>query len=118
MKLKLLALVICLMLPSIVAADDEEVTYPVAHTRYQHSNMVVVVVDKDFFQQDEETQEEWYTAVKQCVRSANLAGQTIIVSDVRGRLKFYGPRSWHKFLRTLDMDWVYARVNKELTCEF
>ncbi len=120
MKLRILVvLVLAVGLFTASSATAEQVVdYQVAHVRYQNSNMVFVVTNASFFRADEAQQERWYTAVQQCVRGANLAGQTIVVANVRGRFRFYAPRSWHKFLRTLDMNWVSARINKELTCEF
>jgi hypothetical protein len=37
---------------------------------------------------------------------------------VNGGFKFYGPKSWANYLSTLDMTWVNARLNKNLTCTF
>jgi hypothetical protein len=53
-----------------------------------------------------------------CVRGVKLAGTVIVVSAVNGRFRFYGPKTWHPFLGTIDMPWVNARVNKEMTCRF
>ena len=101
-----------------IATAEQVTTYDIAHINHRGSNMILVVTSDNFFEQSENTQARWYTALKVCVREANLAGQTIVVADVDDHLRFYGPKSWHKFLRTLDMDWVRARVNKELTCYY
>ena len=116
MKLRF-ALILCLLLASIASAE-QVTTYSIAHTRYRDSNMVIVISNANFFAQSEETQERWFTALKVCSRNANLAGQVIVVANVNRRLRFYGPKSWHSFLRTIDMAWVRARVNKELTCHY
>lgn len=100
------------------ATAEEATTYDIAHINHRGSNMVLVITSDDFFYQSENTQARWYTALKACVREANLAGQAIVIADVDDQLRFYGPKSWHKFLRTLDMDWVRTRVNKELTCYY
>jgi hypothetical protein len=52
------------------------------------------------------------------VRGANLAGEVVLVADVNRRFMFYGPKRWDGYLRTLDMQWVNARLNKSLTCNF
>jgi hypothetical protein len=52
------------------------------------------------------------------VRSVKLAGTVVIVNDANNRVRYYGPKSWHNFLSTIDMKWVNARVNKEMTCHF
>lgn len=92
--------------------------YRVAHTRYQNSDMVVVIIDQRFFGGSTDDQARWFTAIEQCVRSVRLGGQTVVVSARGGRFQFYAPNSWHGFLRTIDMNWVQARVNKQLTCNF
>lgn len=92
--------------------------YRVAHVRHQHSNMVIVIINPSFFYGSGNDQQRWFTAIQQCVRSVNLAGQTIVVTSDNGRFRFYGPNNWHSFLRTIDMNWVTSRVNKSLTCNF
>jgi len=110
-------LIACLLFASIASAE-QVTTYKIAHTRYRDSNMVIVVSNANFFAQSEQTQLRWFTSLEVCSRNANLAGQVIVVANVNGRLRYYGPRSWHRFLSTIDMAWVRARVNKELTCHY
>lgn len=92
--------------------------YPVAHVKHQNSNMVIVVINPSFFRGSPADQNRWFTDVEQCARSVKLGGQALIVANDNGRYRFYGPKSWHSFLQTLDMNWVNARVNKSLTCNF
>lgn len=115
--MKKIALLACL-LGSFAVSAEQVTTYDIAHVRHRDTNMVFVVTNANFFRQSNATQERWWTALKVCVREANLSGTTIAVADVNGSLRFYGPKNWHKFLRTLDMDWVNARINKELTCYY
>jgi hypothetical protein len=77
-----------------------------------------VISNADFFRQSDETQQRWFTSLEVCSRNANLRGQVIVVANVHGRLRYYGPKSWHRFLSTIDMAWVRARVNKQLTCHY
>jgi hypothetical protein len=120
MKTALFAAVLAVLLAFGAIADAEAVTnkYRVAHVRHQNSNMVIVHVNPSFFYGSNQDQQRWFTAIQQCVRSVNLAGQTIVVTSDNGRFRFYGPNSWHNFLRTIDMSWVNARINKSLTCKF
>lgn len=92
--------------------------YKIAHVKYQGNNMVLVWVNRNYFYASNQDQARWFTAIEQCVRSANLAGQSLLVTEDNGRFRFYGPNSWHNFMRTIDMNWVRARINKELTCTF
>jgi hypothetical protein len=116
MKTLITLLILVLALP--VAVNAETNTYRIAHTKYKNVNMVIINVNKSFFSGTASQQAKWFTAYEQCVRSANLAGQTIVVSNNNGGIRYYGPKSWHKFLNTIDMDWVNARINKKLTCTF
>lgn len=92
--------------------------YPVAHVKHQSTNIVIVLVNSSFFRGSGVEQSRWFTAVEQCVRSVNLAGQALIVANDGGRYRFYGPKSWHGFMQTIDLNWVNARINKSLTCNF
>jgi threonine dehydrogenase-like Zn-dependent dehydrogenase len=112
------ALAATVMAFSSLPASAVTNVYRVAHTRYQNSDMVVVIIDQRFFGGSRDDQARWFTAIEQCVRSVRLGGQTVVVSGHGGRFQFYAPNSWHSFLRTVDMNWVQARVNKQLTCNF
>jgi hypothetical protein len=92
--------------------------YKIAHVKHQGNNMVIVWVSRNFFYGSNQDQSRWFTAIQQCVRSANLAGQTLLVTEDNGRFRYYGPNNWHNFLRTIDREWVRVRLNKELTCTF
>ena len=104
-----------MMSPPAAAVTNK---YPVAHVKHQNSNMVIVVINPSFFRGSPADQNRWFTDVEQCIRSVKLGGQALIVANDNGRYRFYGPKSWHSFLQTLDMNWVNARVNKSLTCNF
>ncbi|MDX2220522.1 MAG: hypothetical protein SF172_16005 [Burkholderiales bacterium] len=120
MKAALSAALLSVSLFLGAVADAQAVTnqYRVAHVRHQGSNMVIVIINPSFFYGSRQDQQRWFTGIQQCVRSVNLAGQTLIVTNDNGRFRFYGPNDWHNFLRTIDMNWVTARVNKSLTCNF
>lgn len=120
MKAALSAALLSIALCLGAIADAHAVTnkYRVAHVRHQGSNMVIVIINPSFFYGSGQDQQRWFTGIQQCVRSVNLAGQTLVVANDNGRYRFYGPNSWHNFMRTIDMSWVNSRVNKSLTCTF
>ena len=107
----------CMMCASFAVAETVN-RYSVAHTRHRDADMVVVRIHHRFFDADLKTQARWYTDIQSCVRAVNLRGTVVVVSGAGGRFRYYGPKSWHKFLQTIDMAWVNARVNKEMTCHF
>ncbi len=107
----------CLLF-SAFADAAQTVTYKIAHTRQQDTNMVFVVTGSGFFNADSNAKERMWTAMRTCAKSANLAGDVVMVANVNGGFKFYGPKSWANYLKNLDMTWVNARLNKSLKCTF
>jgi hypothetical protein len=109
---------VCFVCATLTSAEAVGTKYNIAHTRSRNADMVIIKVGPRFFEADLKTQARWYTDMQACVRGVKLAGTVVVVSTLNGRFKFYGPTSWHDFLRTIDMPWVNARVNKEMTCRF
>lgn len=116
MKLLTVALAGALLAGPVMAETVNR--YAVAHTRHRDANMVLVKIHPRFFDASAKQQERWYTDIQSCVRSVKLAGTVVVVNDSSNRFRYYGPKSWHSFLNTIDMNWVNARVNKEMTCHF
>ena len=112
----LLGVLLCCGLVSDAAATTK--TYRAAHVNHRGSNMVIIHIAPSFFYSSAQDQARGFTAIQQCVRSVNLAGQTLLVTNDNGRYRFYGPNNWHNFLRTIDMSWFNARVNKSISCNF
>ena len=113
----LLVALSCLLF-SVFASAAQTVTYKIAHTKQKDVNMVVVITGSGFFNADGNAKERMWTAMRSCAKGANLAGEVVMVANVNGGFKFYGPKSWMNFMRTIDMNWVNARLNKQLTCTF
>lgn len=116
--MKSLFVTIFFLVFSVVASATQTITYKIAHTRQRDVNMVFVVTGSGFFNADSNAKERMWTAMRSCSKSANLAGDVVMVANINGTFKYYGPKSWLDYLRTLDMTWVNARINKSLTCTF
>lgn len=111
--------VLALFTAMFAAPATAATSFPVAHTRARNVDMVLVKVAPNFFSVDAKTQERWYTDLQACVRRVNLAGTVVAVGQgAQGGFRYYGPKTWHDFLRSIDMAWVNARVNKQMTCSF
>jgi hypothetical protein len=117
MTVRLIVALSCLLF-SVFASASQTVTYKIAHTKQKDVNMVVVVTGGGFFNADSNAKERMWTAMRSCAKGANLAGEVVMVANVNGGFKFYGPKSWANYLKTIDMTWVNARLNKQLTCTF
>jgi hypothetical protein len=116
MKLLIVALT-CLFF-SVCASAAKTTTYKIAHTKQRDVNMVFVVTNSNFFSANANTKERWWTDMRACARSANIAGDVVMVANVNGVFNYYGPKNWGTYLKSLDMAWVNARLNKQLTCTF
>ena len=116
MKLRALALLVCLFVATSAAAEHK--SFRIAHVRYKDQNYVFVKVAPTFFSGDLAAEERGYTDLKACAREAQLDGHVFAVAVVNKRFKFYGPKNYHDVVRYLDMEWVNARVNGDLNCEF
>jgi hypothetical protein len=90
--------------------------FEVAHVKESGQDMVIIPVNPSFISKDARTQQQIYTDIQVCVRSARLSGTVVLVASGSGRFQFYGPKQWQHFLQSIDMDWVTARINKELSC--
>lgn len=101
-----------------VAAARNSVRYSVAHVKSQGRSWVFVKVSPRFLTADNDQVKKWYTDVQACVRGVKLAGDVVVVANVDGAFRYWGPLNAREFLRTLDMNWVNARVNKEMSCTF
>jgi len=100
------------------AAASSAVKYSVAHVKSHDRSWVFVKVSPRFLTADNAQVQKWYTAVQACARGANFAGDVVVVANVDGGFRYWGPVNAREFLRTLDMNWVNARVNKEMNCTF
>lgn len=112
------ALVVACLIWPVMAFAAETAKFRAAHTSVRDTSMLIFIVGDSFFDQNSQTQQRWYTSLQSCARSVKLAGEVIAVANVNGTFRSYGPKSWGEFLRTIDMPWVNARVNKEITCAF
>lgn len=100
------------------APTSSAVKYSVAHVKSHDRSWVFVKVSPRFLAADSNQVQKWYTDVQSCVRGVNMAGDVVVVANVDGGFRFWGPVNARDFLRTLDMNWVNARVNKEISCTF
>lgn len=100
------------------APVSQAVKYSVAHTRSRNRDWVFVKASPRFFSADETQIRKWYTDVQACVRSVKLGGDVVVVANVNGAFRYWGPIDARQFLNTLDMNWVNTRINKEMSCHF
>jgi hypothetical protein len=116
MNLRAVAAIVCLFVA--VSALAEHRYYRAAQTRHKDQDFVFVKVDAAFFSGNPAAEEREFTDIRACVREAHLTGHVFAVANVNRHFKFYGPKDYHEIVKYLDMNWVNARLNKELSCDF
>ena len=91
--------------------------FDVAHLREQGQDMIIVVVADSFGLKSTTEQNQICAALQACATSAELAGTVVPVWNAGGgRMGFLAPELWHGFFRSIDLSFVAANINKELTC--
>ena len=118
MKKGLLGLVAVLAACMFWVGNANAASYKIAHVKVQNVNMVFIKVGSSFFLAEDDKKARWYSQMQGCSKSANLAGEVVLVSNVNNRMVWYGPKKWSTFMSTTDMKYVDTRINKELTCTY
>jgi hypothetical protein len=90
--------------------------YRVAHINEQGQNMILFPLDAQFGRLTQSGQNDELRALQFRARNAGLAGSAVAVWDAGGgRMGFMGPQQWHPFLQGIDLHFVMANLNKEIS---
>ena len=110
---KFLLGLLCTM-PLIASAAS---TFDVAHFREQNTDIIAVVLPSKVNSYPSSDKKALHTSFEKCARSARMSGNVVMVwPKSNGAMGWYGPTRWSNFMNSLNMKWIKARVNKELTC--
>ena len=91
-------------------------SYKVAHIHEQGQDMIIFPLESRFGHQTQSDQETELSALEFRANSAGLKGSAVAVWDGGGgRMAFLGPRPWHAFLTSINLHWVLANLNKEVS---
>jgi hypothetical protein len=89
----------------------------VAHLRIQDVDVVIAFLGSSFDQRSQPEQNEVGAALQLCSRNAGLVGNVVLVwKDAVGRFKFLAPPNQQAYFKTADYRYLYAQINKRLTC--
>ena len=92
-------------------------TYDVAHIKEQGIDLIIIVVDSSFGLKTPDEQQGITMALQECATAADLAGTVVPVWDAgAGQMGFFAPTNWRPFLSSIDLAFVAANINRELTC--
>ena len=90
--------------------------FKVAHLREQGQDMVIIPLESSFGSKTSHDQQAIIADLQVHSRAAGLAGIVVPVWDSGGgRMAFVAPRPWHPFFQSLNLQMVFASVNKELS---
>lgn len=90
-------------------------TLKVAHIREQGQDLIIVPLDRSFEFRSEEEQYETLADIQHAATSAGLRGKVVPVWPSGSRLKFIAPQPWHPFLRSINLTFVRANLNRSLS---
>ncbi|MBK4721909.1 hypothetical protein JJL56_23940 [Azospirillum sp. YIM DDC1] len=89
----------------------------VAHINHQGVNLIIVPLDDSFEWKTPSEKDEIIGGLQFCASSAGLAGTVVPVwRTPSNKMAFIAPPNWHPFFKSIDLQFVYANINKELTC--
>jgi hypothetical protein len=90
-------------------------SYDVAHIREQGQDMLLFPLGDRFGRTLEIDQRTILAELERRAHAAGLAGEAAAVWQSGGRTYTLGPRSWAGFLRSIDLRFVMANVNRKIS---
>ena len=91
-------------------------SFMVAHIRRQNVDLVLVPLDGDFDHYPREEQAALVGELRTRAKAAGLLGTVVPVwMGENEHMKFVAPRNLHEIFRGIDVPWVLASVNRELS---
>jgi len=90
--------------------------FKLAHIREQGNDMLIFPLDSSFGNKTSDDQEAALAELQAHAHAAGLRGHAIAVWDAGGdRMTFLGPTNWQAFLRSINLRFVLANVNREIS---
>lgn len=91
-------------------------TYKVAHLHEQGQDMIIFPLDARFCHLNESEQNDELSILNFGANRAGLRGAAVAVWDAGSRrMGFLGPDQWHPYLRSINLHFVMANLNKEIS---
>jgi hypothetical protein len=90
-------------------------SYDVAHLNEQGQDMMLFPMDDSFDHKTAAQQNSILASLQARAHGAGLRGRAVAVW-LRGReTRFLGPSTWRAFFESIDMSFVLANVNREIS---
>ena len=91
-------------------------SFMVAHIRRQNVDLILVPLESDFEHYSREEQSALVAELRARSEAAGLLGTVVPVwMGENDHMKFVAPRNLHPVFKGIDVPWVLASVNRELT---
>jgi hypothetical protein len=90
-------------------------TYKVAYINRQGQNLIIFPLDPAFGQLTASEQQSGLTILGLRANAAGLRGLAVAVWGADGQTRFRGPERWRTFLESINLEFVRANVNKEIS---
>jgi hypothetical protein len=89
--------------------------YRIAHIREQGVDLIIVPMDGAFGNLPRSDQGPIIADLQAQCRRAGLAGTVVPVWDYgHGQMGFMAPENWHPFFQSINLSWIFAKLNREL----
>jgi hypothetical protein len=90
-------------------------SFNVAHLREQGQDMLLFPLDDSFDNKSSADQNSTVAQLQMRANRAGLAGRAVAVWQRGSETRFLGPPSWRAFFQSIDMSFVLANVNREIS---
>ena len=91
-------------------------TLKIAHINQQGQDMIIAPLDRGFGSKTELDQQAALDEIETRAHSAGLRGHACAVWDAGGgRMAFRAPPPWHPYFKSINLQTVFANVNRELS---
>lgn len=86
-----------------------------AHLREQGQDMLLFPLESSFHHKTADQQAAVVEELEARANATGLAGSAAVFWEFGGRGYFRGPRQWQSFLGSINLRWVMAQVNREIS---
>jgi hypothetical protein len=90
--------------------------FSIAHIQEQGQNLIIIPLESNFRNRADGEQQSVLAEFERRSNSAGLKGHVVLVWDNGGgRMGFIAPSQWHPFVRSINLRYVAANINRELS---
>ena len=91
-------------------------TFKLAHIHEQGNDLIIIPVEGIFGSMAAAQQDREMSIFQAHATAADLKGAVVVVWDAGGgRMGFRGPTNWRPFLESINLQFVYMNINRDLS---